>query len=132
MSRSKRRAKSEVQLRALEEQFTNDLLTALKECAAGTWGLLGRNDAIIEREWGSLRTGKATRLIEIGEEIESLRRQLGIAEPFSLFQRYLQYRQMQSANAPGEPKLATLFLKEIGEDQGRGDRGSGEGNGALP
>lgn len=132
MSRSKRRAKSEVQLRALEEQFTNDLLTALKECAAGTWGLLGRNDAIIEREWGSLRTGKATRLIEIGEEIESLRRQLGIAEPFSLFQRYLQYRQMQSANAPGEPKLATLFLKEIGEDQGRGDSGSGEGNGALP
>ncbi len=48
MSRAARRQKSEVQLRNLEEQFSVDLVVALRECAAGTWGMFGRRDLVIE------------------------------------------------------------------------------------
>jgi hypothetical protein len=54
------------------------------------------------------------RLIEDGEAIRRLRNELGYAEPFSPFERYLHYRQMRSANSPGEPKLALQFLAELG------------------
>jgi hypothetical protein len=50
MSRSVRREKSEAQLRTLEDQFSDDLVAALRECAGGRWGMLGRNDAVIERQ----------------------------------------------------------------------------------
>jgi hypothetical protein len=118
MSQSARRRNSEAQLRKLEEDFTADLISALHECAAGKWGIFGRNDAIIECQPGPLRemlqSGVAARLTKAGEEIEQLRRRLGILDPLPPFQRYLQYRQMQSANSPGEPKLAIQFLKELG------------------
>jgi len=51
-----------------------------------------------------------------GENIEHLRRELGIAEPFPLFRRYREYCQMKGSNVPGEPKLAMEFLKELGVD----------------
>jgi hypothetical protein len=122
MSRSARRQKSEAQLRTLEDQFSADLVTALRECAAGKWGMFGRNDAVIERQPGPLRefleSDVAAHLIELGEEIEERRRQLGIVQPFSPFERYLQYRQMHSANAPGESKLAVEFLLELQKQAG--------------
>jgi hypothetical protein len=49
----------------------------------------------------------------MGEEIQRLRRRLGIVQPFSPFERYMQYRQRQSANAPGEPRLAVQLLKQL-------------------
>src|SRR5580704_14762692 len=101
MSRSARRQKAEGQLRTLEDQFSTDLFAALKECAAGKWGLFGRNDAVIERQPGPLRemlhSDVSSHLIGLGEEIEGLRRRLGVLEPFPPFERYMQYRQMQSA-----------------------------------
>ena len=61
-------------------------------------------------------TSKAfERLLEVGDEIERLRRELGYTETFPLFKKYLEYRQMRGSNAPGEPKLAVQFLEEIGK-----------------
>ena len=54
------------------------------------------------------------KLIEDGDEIENLRRELGLTEPFHPFKRFLEYRQMRGSNVPGEPKLAMQFLKELG------------------
>jgi hypothetical protein len=109
MSRAARRQKSEAQLRSLEEQFTSDLVAALRECAAGTWGLFGRNDLVIE--WP--RPKIVDKLIRDGEQIEELRRELGFTEPFHPYKRFLEFRQIRGSNVPGEPKLAVEFLKEL-------------------
>ena len=110
MSRSARHQKFEAQLRTLEQQFSTDLIKALRDCAAGKWGMFGRYDAALESEHPYLRdrlkSKVAENLIAQGEEIVRLRQELGYVEPFSPFERYLHYRQMRSANTPGEPKLA--------------------------
>ncbi len=125
MSQSARRGKLEAQLRTLEEGFTADLISELRECAAGRWGLFGQNDSVIERQpkplRDSLRSRSAARLIEDGEAIRRLRDELGYTEPFSLFERYLHYRQMRSANSPGEPKVAAQLLSELTEQVPLGD-----------
>lgn len=117
MSRSGRREKAEAQLRSLEEQFSSDLIAALRGCAAGKWGMFGQNDHLAAEMplLRSVYTKAAETLIEQGEQITSLRRSLGYTDSFPLFEQYLQYRQMQSANTAGEPKLAIQFLREVGE-----------------
>ncbi|HEX3742881.1 MAG TPA: hypothetical protein VHW09_03090 [Bryobacteraceae bacterium] len=99
----------------------HDLIAALRECAAGKWGMFGRNDAVIERQpepvREMLRSGVGERLLEAGGNVRGLRRELGYSEPFKPFERYLEYRQMWSANSPGEPKLAAQFLAELGKNQ---------------
>lgn len=104
-------------MRSLEEQFSIELVGALRECAAGTWGLFGRNDQVIEAQpeplKEMLKSKRAEKLIEDGDEIERLRRELGFTEPFSLYRRFLELRQMRGSNVPGEPKLAIQFLEEL-------------------
>jgi hypothetical protein len=99
MSRFTRRQKQEAQLRSLEEQFSSNLVAALRECAAGTWGLFGRNELVV----GLSRPKIVDSLIEVGEEIERLQRELGFHEAFHPFKRFLEFRKMQSPNTPGEP-----------------------------
>ncbi len=116
MSKASRRQKTEAQLRALEDQFSADLVAALRECAAERWGLFGRNDAIAA-EIPLLRsyyTDTAEKLIDQGEKIARLQRDLGYPEASGLFVRFLEYRQMHGPNSPGEPKLARQFLRELG------------------
>src|ERR1017187_6541542 len=116
MSRVSKREKAETQLRILEEQFSNDLIVALRECAAGKWGIFGQNDHLASDSplLASAYTATGEKLIEQGKEITEMRHELGYAEPFFLFERYRHYREMRSANLPGEPKLAAQFLAELG------------------
>jgi hypothetical protein len=107
MSRASRRQKTEHQLRLLEEQFTENLIVALKKCASGQWGMFTPGFFLKSKV-------KDHPLLGQGDEIMRLRRELGIAEDFPLFQRYLFYRQLRSSNTAGEPKLALQFLTEIG------------------
>ena len=80
--------------------------------------MFGRNDPVIEtlpqplREM--LKSNVAQKLVEDGDEIERLRRELRYAESVRPFRRYLEYRQMRGSNTPGEPKLAMRFLEELG------------------
>jgi hypothetical protein len=117
VSRSARREKLEAHLRFLQDQFVYDLTAALKECAVGTWGMFGQNDGVIELQpkplRDMLRSTVAAHLIGDGESIRGLRQQLGFAEPFLPFERYLHFRQMHAANSPGEPKLAAQLLAEL-------------------
>jgi hypothetical protein len=118
MSRSARRQRQEAQLRSLEEQFPNNLVAALRQCAAGKWGMFVQNDTVIATEGKNLRERlKSTvsdELLEAGKEIERLRRELGDTDPLHPFRRYLEYRKRRSGNSPGEPKLAMQFLEELG------------------
>ena len=118
MSRSSRRQKLEAKLRSLEDQFSSNLVAALRECASGTWGMFGRNELMIEAQpkWFKKRFGPTIvqKLIDGGDEIERLRREPGLTEPFLPFRRFLEFREMRGSNAPGEPKLAVQFLEELG------------------
>jgi hypothetical protein len=109
VSRATRIRKTEHQLRLLEEQFTENLIVALKKCASGQWGMFTPGFFFRSKV-------KDHPLLGQGDEIMRLRRELGIVEDFPLFQRYLFYRQLRSSNTPGEPKLASQFLRELGLD----------------
>ena len=98
MSKATRRQKTEHQLRLLEGQFPANLIVALRKCASGEWGMFSRNALLGSKE--------ANPLLNQGEEIVRLRRELGIEEDVLLFQRFLYYRRLRSSNTPGEPKLA--------------------------
>ena len=107
MSRSSRQSKSECRLAQLETEFVEKLVTALRECAAGRWGVFGQNDRVF-----SVRSS-GPELVALGEKIRELRAELGRLEVFEPYQRFLHYRAMRGPNIPGEPKLATLLLQEI-------------------
>jgi hypothetical protein len=115
MSRQARKDNAEAQLRALEEQFSTDLVAALRDCAAGKWGMFGQNDHLVSVSpmLASIYTATAEKLTGQGREITKMRHELGYVEPFSPFERYLHYRELRSANSPGEPRLAVQFLAEL-------------------
>jgi hypothetical protein len=111
MGRAGRRQKSEAQLQSLEAKFLTDLIAALRECAAGRWGMFSCHEMMPEM----YRPKTKGKLIEDGEEIEGLRRELGFTESFHPFKRFLEFRQMRGSNLPGEPKLAMQFLEALGK-----------------
>ena len=107
MSRTSRREKLDARLDSLQQEFTKILVNELRACAGGHWGIFGQNDLS-----GHSSTAKV--LLARAAEIERLRDEIGYTESFRLVQRYYEYRQMRGPNAPGEPKLAKLFLEELG------------------
>src|SRR5579862_7669451 len=80
MSRATRRQKAEHQLRLLEEQFTADLIVALRTCASTEWGMFSQNEF--------LKSKAADHILDLGDEIMRLRRELGVKDDFPLLQRY--------------------------------------------
>lgn len=117
MSRASRRAGIELTLGGLESEFHVALVDALRRCAGGVWGLFGQNEAAIAnlphhaRE--RLASPDAIKLLELGDEIERLRADLGMP-PYHLYQRFLEYRRQRGGNVTGEPQLARQLLDEIG------------------
>jgi hypothetical protein len=107
----------EITLDGLELDFKHALIEALEQCCSGVWGLFGQSDNAIanlpRRLRERLASGDAAKLLELGDEIERLRAELGMP-PHELYQRFLEYRRRRDANAPGEPKLARQMLDEIG------------------
>jgi hypothetical protein len=117
MSRQARHRKRESDLEALESRFRDALIFALRQTAAGQWGLFGRNDAALDSHFGNAadryKSPEAADLLRLGEEIQQLRHELGFIEPNQLYERFLSYRRKRSSNDPGEPRLAREFLEEI-------------------
>lgn len=119
MSRESRRQKLDATLNRLESEFNTLLVSELRTCANGRWGLFGQNDHVFDNVapqlQNRLRSPAAQALIELGEEITRLRKELGHADEFEPYAKYLEYRSLRSSNAPGEPKLAAQFLRELDE-----------------
>jgi hypothetical protein len=108
--------RSRIQQRKLNEiegEFRTLLLTCLRECAHGRYGLFGQNDHI-DPEGRYWNWPEARRLKELAHEIKSLR--LDFGQPNENCERYLQLCSLRGSNVPGEPRLAALLLDEI--DQG--------------
>lgn len=107
---SKRSRIQQSRLDDMEAEFEQSLITVLKECAAGRWGLFGQNEHLEERRY--LHWPAADDLRRRAQQIHILRTELG--RPNSVVERFLHYCSSRGANVPGEPKLARAFLDEIG------------------
>jgi hypothetical protein len=111
MTSNKRGANLERDLESAQTHFAEQLVTALRRCAAGHWGLFGQNGE---------RWDEGQVLAAQGCEISELRKRLGYTEGFELFDRFMAYRRRNGPNDPGEPKLAQKFLAELGKDDSNG------------
>jgi hypothetical protein len=106
MTSDARRAKIEHDLETAQAEFEQRLISKLRSCALGHWGLFGKNG----EDWDE---GKE--LVAQGQEISELRKHLGHTNSYALCERFIAYRRERGANAPGEPKLAKRFLQEIAD-----------------
>ena len=111
----RKRAKADEQeLRGLEEEFQSLLLSCLRECAQGRWGLFGQNDHHPESKW--LNWPEAKRLRQIALRIRTIR--LPFGDPNELCERFLELCSLQGSNVRGEPGLAESFLRQLNSDPG--------------
>jgi hypothetical protein len=93
----------------LESDFRPLLITCLRECRNGRWGLFGQNDSTDGAKYLDWKDEK--NLKEIAQQIHDLRLELG--QPNPLVERFLHYCSLRGPNVRGEPKLAKTFLDEI-------------------
>jgi hypothetical protein len=105
---SKREARLRQELSGMEADFREQLLVALRSCAAGRWGLFNQNN---HRQ--TFESSGAVELGQLGDEIENIRRQLGIGEAFDLYARLIQMSGNKGSNHPGEQRLAKTWLAEL-------------------
>jgi hypothetical protein len=106
----------ERRLSALEASYRELLLSALQKCAKGRWGLFAHNERAA-RQMGArarsrLRDLSVEEILELGSEIERLRRKRGL-DSFPLHDRLLRMRSAHDSHTLGEPKLAQQWLDEF-------------------
>jgi hypothetical protein len=99
-------------LAQLESEFHPLLISCLKECARGRYGLFGQNEHL--GNWW--HWDEAERLKEIAREIIKIRSEYG--EQAIECERLLYYCSLRGPHVVGEPKLAEQFLNEIQVPQG--------------
>jgi hypothetical protein len=99
-------------LAMLEAEFEPLLIACLQKCAQGRYGLFGQNDHVDPdgRYYGS---PEVTRVKEMAHEIQSLHSISGSRN--EICEEYLQLYSLKGSNIPGEPKLASAFLSQIGQ-----------------
>jgi hypothetical protein len=97
-------------LAQLEAEFKPLLLSCLRECAAGRYGLFGHNDHLDpqHRFWN---WPEAQNVVEMADKIQALRLEAG--ESNFLAERLLYFRSLRGSNVPGEPKMAKKLLDEF-------------------
>lgn len=107
---TKRQKIREMRLNEIEGEFLRLLLSCLRECAQGRYGLFGQNDHLdpTGRYWG---WPEAKRLKTLAHEIKSLRLEFGQTEEHC--ERFIQLCSLRGPNVPGEPKLAAEFLAAL-------------------
>jgi hypothetical protein len=110
------RPSHERQLEALEASYRDLLLSALRKCAKGQWGLSAHNERALSQIGAGARSRhrepSVQELLELGSQIERMRRRFGL-ESFALHERLLRMRSSFDSNTPGEPKVARQGLDEL-------------------
>ena len=102
------------ELEALKAEFRDLLVPCLKKCARGRWGLFGAHDRIIQQNSNlssAVAWPEAKKLRELASSIRTTLAHSG--ERDNLCDEFLRLCDLHKANDPGEPKLASSFLKEI-------------------
>lgn len=107
---TKRQKILEAKLEQMENEFRPLLVSCLRECALGRYGLFGQNDHL-DPEGKYWRWPDAKRLKALAQEIQSIRS--GFSRSDKDCERFLQLCSLRGSNVPGEPKLAAEFLAEL-------------------
>ena len=94
----------------LEADYREALIAALKETAAGNWGLFDHRQDRHDRARAATAVAALT---ELAETIADMREQLMIDEPFALHAQFLAARGPVRAQAVGEPKQARAWLERL-------------------
>lgn len=111
MSRADRLERMDVQRVALETEYTELLVAALRRTAAGSWGLFDHNQSKSDRKsWEPT----VAELCELGAQIDQIRSTLEL-ERFGLHEQFEAARGPVPSTAPGEPKQAKAWLERLGE-----------------
>ncbi len=98
-------------IEAAEADYTAILISALRRCAGGTWGLFGHNEAQLGVRHQSV---EAETLRELGEDICAMRARAGM-DRFDLHDAFEAARgRPGNSNAVGEPKQAKEWLARLG------------------
>lgn len=96
----------------MEDDFRPLLLSCLRACAAGRWGLFGQTDSPeVSRYY---QWDEASQLKEMALEIRALRAEFGQPNPEA--DRFLHYRSLRGPHVLSEPRLAAAFLDELLKD----------------
>ena len=98
-------------LEALEKEFNSLLVSCLRECANGRWGLFAQSDGLESSKY--LVWPEAGELKKMAREINSLRSEFGDSN--ALAKKLIEFCSMRGENVKGEPRLARQFLTEMGE-----------------
>jgi hypothetical protein len=82
-------------LAQLEAEFEPLLLSCLRECADGRYGLFGQND-LLDTEHRYWNWPEARQVLEMAEEIQALRS--GFGESSTIAEQFLYFRSLRGAN----------------------------------
>ena len=95
----------------LEAEYRSKLVEALRECAAGRWGLFGHNEHLSPK----VRAPDVVEeLSDLARIIDATRARVGLG-PFPLHEQFRTSRGAVSANSVGEPKQAQAWLTALNE-----------------
>ena len=107
MSRAKRLERLNDHRTELEAEYEAALISALRKCASGSWGLFDHNKQS-QPGWEPI----VKELCDLGQQIDEMRLDLAM-EPFALHQEFEDSRGPVPSNAPGEPKQAQAWLDKL-------------------
>lgn len=107
---TKRQKVQEMRLIQIEDEFRFLLLSCLRECSQGRYGLFGQNDHL-DPEGRYWPWPEAKRLKNLAQEIRSLWTEFG--QTNEQCERFIRLSSLRGPNVPGEPKLAADFLASI-------------------
>ena len=110
MAKADRLERVDVRRVELEAEYHDALVAALRDTAAGAWGLFDHQQ---DRRTRIKLAPVVNGLIETGDEIARLREQLGM-EVFALHREFLASRGPVASSAVGEPKQAQAWLARLG------------------
>lgn len=110
MAKADRLERMDVRRAELEQDYMAALVAALRETAAGSWGLFDHQG---DRAARARLAPVIANLTDLGETIDDLRAQLAM-EPFALHAQFLASRGRVAAHAVGEPKQARAWLEKLG------------------
>lgn len=110
MAKADRLERVDVRRVELEAEYHDALVAALRDTAAGAWGLFDHQQ---DRRTRIKLAPVVDGLIETGDEIARLREQLGM-KVFALHREFLAARGPVASSAVGEPKQAQAWLARLG------------------
>ena len=116
MGRAEQTKKREQELKALEMEFRDLLVGALRQCSDGGTGVFLLSQKAENLGWSRFVWPVTKDLEVLGERIRDLRTLLDMPLEESIYGVFLKYCNINGANAPGGAKRAKQLLAEIGLD----------------